>query len=286
MNGPVTVVIPARDAAATLEQQLVALDRQLGDVQFEVVLVDNGSSDDTAEIARQFPATRFTLRVVDEPRAGINYSRNAGIRAAADGAVLLCDADDEAEPSWVQAMVDALEPGHWVAGVVDYTTLNSARTRLQWGAPTRSGCVVVEPFVDRTFGGCCGFWKSMWAGIGEFDVRLSGIGGDETEFFFRAYREGYRQTWAPDAVLGYRLRAGARNMARQRFRQGRNQIRMTRISGSQFGGPLLTPAATCKAIAKLVVVSPKYAFRAASRYEWLGAMSRHLGRLAGYRERA
>ena len=286
VNGSVTVVIPARNAAATLGQQLVALDRQVGDVQFEVVLVDNGSTDGTAAVAHAHGTVRYSLRVVSEAQPGINWARNAGVAAAGNGLVLLCDADDEAAPGWVAAMVAAAEPGTWVAGVVDYAALNSTRTRLQWGAPALSECSVNEPFVDRTFGCCCGFDRAMWADLGGFDNRLSGIGGDETEFFMRAYAAGYRQRWVPNAVVGYRLRPGVRNLCRQRFRQGRNQVRMSRLPGGEVGPALPGRRATRRALAKLAVASPKYVVPGASRYRWLAAVSRHLGRLAGYRERS
>ena len=285
-HGLVTVVIPARNAATTLEQQLLALDRQVGAVQFEVVLVDNGSSDATADVAIAHASSRYSLRVVQELRPGINCARNAGVSAAADGLVLLCDADDEVNPGWVAAMATAAQPGAWLAGVVDYTTLNSLRTRLQWGAPALSEWRIAEPFVDRTFGCNCGFLRSMWAELGGFDDRLSGIGGDETEFFQRAHAAGYRPTWVPAALVGYRLRPGVRNMSRQRFRQGRNQVRMAFIDGSAAGGRSAGRNAAWRVVGRLLLASPKYLHPAAARYQWLGAVSRQLGRLAGYRERA
>lgn len=279
-----TVVIPARNAAATLQQQLDALDRQIGDVAFEVILVDNGSTDDTAALAASHRSSRYSLRVVAESNAGINHARNAGITAAADGYVLLCDADDEVTPAWVAEMAASRTPGKWSAGVVDYTVINSPRTRLQWGAAERSACETSDPYVDRTFGGNCGFHRSMWAAIGRFDSNLSGIGGDETEFFMRAHAAGFRQQWVPDAVVRYRLRPGVRNMTRQRFRQGRTQVRMAGANGGANLTAVPDAAATRRSLLKLAVASPKYAWPARRRYAWLAAVSRHLGRLAGHRE--
>ena len=285
MTGTATVVIPARNAAATLMRQLEALERQIGDLPFRVILVDNGSTDGTGDLARAFPATRFDIVVVEEERPGINCARNRGIDAAPEGAVLLCDADDEVSPGWLVAMHAALTGRTWVAGVVDYTSLNDELTRTQWGAEERSSCETPEPFIDRTFGCNCGFFKSMWAEVGRFDDRLSGIGGDETELFMRAYAAGYRQVWVPEGVVGYRLRSGVRNMSRQRFRQGRNQVRMSRLAGGRVGPPLPGARATVMSLLTLVVVSPKYAHPAARRYEWLSAASRHIGRLVGHASR-
>jgi glycosyltransferase involved in cell wall biosynthesis len=247
--------------------------------------VDNGSTDATAEVARRFRSDRFDLQVVDEPSAGINFARNRGVEAARDGLVLLCDADDEVSSGWVHAMTNAFAPGTWVAGVVDYVGLNSPRTRRQWGAPERSACTTPDPFVDRTFGCNCGFSRSMWEEIGRFDDRLSGIGGDETEFFMRAYAAGFRQVWVEEAIVGYRLRPGVRNMCRQRYRQGRNQVRMSRLAGGRVGRSTSGSRPTT-ALAKLGVAAPKYALSSTARYQWLGAVSSHLGRLAAHVRRS
>lgn len=277
----VTVVIPARNAITTLTAQLQALAAEPPGLTFSVVVVDNGSVDGTGELAASFSSERFVIRVVHVDRPGINVARNAGVSVSDTEVVLLCDADDEVLPGWVSALASSVGQGHWAGGVVDYTGLNSARTRMQWGAPERSSPETPVPFYDRTFGCSCGFLRRMWEEVGGFDEALSGIGGDETEFFMRAYRTGWRQSWAPDAVVFYRLRPGARNMCRQRYRQGRNQVRMDQREGGSLGFAVPSAGPTVLALVKLALVSPCYLWRAPRRYEWLGAVSRHLGRLRG-----
>jgi len=284
-NAPsTTVVIPARNAAATIGRQLEALARQSGTDAFHVIVVDNGSSDETAAVALGIGADRFTIEVVEESKPGINFARNAGIERASDGLVLLCDADDEVSDVWVQRMSAAHVSGRWLAGVVDYSTLNSTTTRACWGAPDRFQPPGGDEVGDRTFGCNCGFDRAMWAEVGGFDNRLSGIGGDETEMFMRAHARGYRPQWVPEAIVAYRLRPGVRNMCRQRFRQGRNQVRMSRLAGGQHVLRLPSSGDTWRAIAKLALASPRYVW-APRRYEWLAAGSRHLGRLAGHQSR-
>jgi len=283
-TGP-TVVIPARNAALTIGRQLEALSRQIGADPFHVIVVNNGSSDDTATIAMKGVCSRFTLEVVHEHRPGINMARNAGVAKAGEGLILLCDADDEVSDVWVRAMVAAQTPKRWLAGVVDYTALNSNATRQQWGAPALSDCPDGDAIGDRTFGCNCGFERAMWAEVGGFDDRLSGIGGDETEMFMRAHTGGYRPLWVPDAVVAYRLRPGLRIMCRQRFRQGRNQVRISRLPGGRAGLVLVPGVGTTwRALGKLVIALPLYV-TSPRRYEWLAAFSRHVGRLVGHQSR-
>jgi glycosyltransferase involved in cell wall biosynthesis len=93
----ISVVMPARNASATLEQSLQSLAEQsLRD--FELVLVDDGSSDGTAELARSF-ACKLSLRLVEhEQSQGVARSINDGLAASDSEFVARLDADDLAHP--------------------------------------------------------------------------------------------------------------------------------------------------------------------------------------------
>ena len=79
-----SVVIPTYNAAATLDATLAALAAQEDVAPFEVVIADNGSVDDSAEVARRWADRLPLLRVVDASRArGVAAARNDGIRARA-----------------------------------------------------------------------------------------------------------------------------------------------------------------------------------------------------------
>ena len=243
----VSVVVPARNAAPTLRRQLDALDRQTFGCEFLVVVVDNGSTDGTDQVATSYRPEHYQLRVVREPRVGINVARNTGIATAPDGMVLLCDADDEVAEDWLATMASALRPGTWVAGTLDYARLNSPRTRRVWNAPARSVHRPTDPYVDDTKGCNCGFTRAMWVELGGFDERLSGTGGDENEMFMRAYHAGYRPRHVSTAIVSYRLRPGLGSMVRQRYRQGRNQIRDESAARAAGSCRVATPSARASA---------------------------------------
>lgn len=99
---PVSVVIPVRDDAAELAVCLAHLARQTV-TPFEVVVVDNGSGDDTAAVARAHGA-----RVVPEPRVGIPYAAATGYDAAGGAVIARLDADSRPRPDWVDQVGRAL----------------------------------------------------------------------------------------------------------------------------------------------------------------------------------
>jgi glycosyltransferase involved in cell wall biosynthesis len=129
----VSVVIPFRDAAVHFGQQLEALSRQTYERTWEVVLVDNDSSDGSREVAERF-RNRLNLRIVDaHGKASPAYASNVGARAARGRKLLFVDADDEVAPGYVTAMATALERHEFVTSRLDHETLNPPWMRAAHG---------------------------------------------------------------------------------------------------------------------------------------------------------
>lgn len=101
-----TIIVPAFNASRTLTQTLIALFAQTYD-HFEIIVVDDGSSDDTAAIARGF-ADDPRLRIIKQPNRGLAGARNTGILAAHGIFIGFCDAHDLWEPTKLAAHIDHL----------------------------------------------------------------------------------------------------------------------------------------------------------------------------------
>src|SRR3712207_5405247 len=105
----VSVVIVMRNAAATIGEQLEALSRQDYAGPWEVVVADNGSTDDSVAVVRQWEGRLPGLQIVDASlRRGVSYARNAGVVASSGEVIAFCDADDVAEPDWLRRLVAGL----------------------------------------------------------------------------------------------------------------------------------------------------------------------------------
>jgi glycosyltransferase involved in cell wall biosynthesis len=102
-----TVVIPAFNAARTIGSAIRSVLQQT-EQDFEIVVVDDGSTDDTSECARSF-ATDPRVRVIARPNGGPSAARNAGLASARGFYVSMLDADDLWLPEYLEVMGGALD---------------------------------------------------------------------------------------------------------------------------------------------------------------------------------
>lgn len=209
------MVIPARDAAAEIGGQLAALAVQAWSEPWEVVVVDNGSTDATRETAESH-ADRLQLRVVDASgRPGQAYALNEGVRSARAEAVAFCDADDEVAPGWVAAMGEALSQHELVGCRSDATKLNEA-----WLVETRhsqpDGELSRAPFAPHapyTGSGGLGVRRAVHEALGGFDESMPAL--FDLDYCLRAHERGIEVQFVPDALLHYRYRSDLRSIFRQ-----------------------------------------------------------------------
>jgi glycosyltransferase involved in cell wall biosynthesis len=121
-----SVIIPAYNAAKTLGEQLDALKGQAYEGDWEIVVVNNGSTDDTVNMVQKHQQLMPRLRLVHAlAKQNRSYARNIAAREAKGDAFLFCDADDIVAPGWVSALGTAIEKQDIVIGPIEVHTLDS-----------------------------------------------------------------------------------------------------------------------------------------------------------------
>ena len=122
----ISIVIPAFNAEKTIDAQLEALSRQSWSGGWEVIVADNGSTDDTAEHVAHWEARLPGFRVVDaSARRGAGHARNVGARAARGDYLLFVDADDVVQPGWLASMAEAAGRHPLIAGTSRETAVRT-----------------------------------------------------------------------------------------------------------------------------------------------------------------
>jgi GT2 family glycosyltransferase len=220
----ISVVIPVRNGGSFVSKQLEALLAQRTRATFEVIVADNGSTDQTVQIAQGFAKRDPRVRVVDASRrVGVNQARNAGARAARGRAVLLTDADDVVRPGWIDAYWQAFRNGaHTVGGSLNRVLADG--TVLARESQLYKSMMCESAYANGTN---CGFTREAFDAVGGFDEGLAG-GADEIDFFARTSRVGYQMTLVPEAVVDKLQHTDLSAAFQQHFNFGRGEVRLAK----------------------------------------------------------
>jgi GT2 family glycosyltransferase len=261
MDVRLSVIVASLDRAHLLTGTLEALERQVvpGDLEWETIVVDNGSVDDTPSVVAAFAATwRVPLRRVVEPIRGLSRARNRGI-AEARGSIIAFTDDDVLPPrDWVAGIVAAID--RWDADGL------GGRILPRWEAPPPpwlehdpamlghlSILIATKPRVfeppaqPQVWGANMAFRRSVFEAIGGFDERLGLRGrqlfrGEDTEFAARAMRHGFRVAYDPEVVVHHRIgpeRMRRSYLRRLAFHAGQSRAITDHADGRRFLGARL-----------------------------------------------
>jgi len=220
----VSVIVPSRNAAGTLAQQLAALSVQTDahaqphSGSWEVLVVDHGSTDGTADLARSW-SDRLPIRVVQAPPGGgVSRARNVGIDHARGALLLFCDADDVVDARWVDEMVRALAHADLVGGnIVAFSTNPRAHEWTGWTPGERMGPALLEIGALASFRGANMAMRASAIGTLRFPEWYRWPGGEEVDFCWRAQIAGATLAAAPEAIVNYRLRSSRIGTVKQSF---------------------------------------------------------------------
>jgi glycosyltransferase involved in cell wall biosynthesis len=219
------VVLPTHGRAGYLGVALDSLATQDIEEPWELVVVDDGSSDGTAELL----AERGTRSLRFDPPRGLNAARNAGVRATAGELVAFTDDDVRVPPGWLRALVD---------GARRYPAADAygGPIRARFEGPAPRACGREDPPLtaldlgagDRpaelVWGANMALRRSAFERIGEFDESIHG-GGDEQEWLERLRGSGGEPMYLAAAELEHRRvgdDARLRSLARGAYVRGRN----------------------------------------------------------------
>jgi glycosyltransferase involved in cell wall biosynthesis len=199
-----SVVVPCLNEERTIEDQLRALAGQEWGRPWEVIVVDNGSEDDSVAVVESYRERLPGLRVVDaSEKRSQAHALNVGVREARAEAVAFCDADDEVAPGWVAAMGEALLEHELVGCAADGAKLNEPWVRgvRVLDAPAK---LWFPPYLRFAGSGGLGVHRRVHEQAGGFDESMPVL--FDVDFCVRAQELGAEFFHVPEAVIHYRFR--------------------------------------------------------------------------------
>lgn len=205
-----TVVLAVRNGQPEIAEQLEALADQEVAFDWELVVVDDGSTDGTSTVIDRY-RDRLPVRVVPGPERGSAAARNAGVAEARALSVLFVDHDDVVAPGHLAAMHAALHTDPLVIARFDCDTLNPG-----WIGGYRPPAQEHGPSVGLTpFGATAamGVHRDLFDALDGFDETITPA--EDRDFCYRASLLGSSPVFVADAVLRYRYRTSLTGIFRQ-----------------------------------------------------------------------
>jgi glycosyltransferase involved in cell wall biosynthesis len=198
----ISVVIPAKDAEDTIAECLAALnDQSLEPEQYEVIVVDDGSSDRTASIARSYGA-----QTICQPNRGPANARNQGARAARGQILVFTDADCRPAHDFLEKLNEALaDPG--VAGAKGAYRSNQTEIVarfVQQEFSFKHERMARRDTIDAVHTYAAAFRKGIFARNDGFDETFRVPGNEDQEFSYRLAEQGHRLVFVPHAIVFHR----------------------------------------------------------------------------------
>lgn len=199
--GRVAVVIPCYNYAHKLERTVKSALNQTFPAH-EIIIVDDGSTDNTGRLGRELADRYDTVRYIHQENAGVANARNAGIAASQSEFICCLDADDQIEPRFLEACVFALKADRTLG--IAYTGLTMLK---EDGTRALSQWPPADPDYDKQLSArnkddlkgvnqvptCNVFRKEAWRRTGGYKQKYAplGAGAEDGEFWSRIFSIGY-----------------------------------------------------------------------------------------------
>jgi O-antigen biosynthesis protein len=225
-----SVVVCVYQAQDTIGECLKSLTR-LDYPNYEVLVVDDGSTDATAQITRRFP-----VRLLSGDHLGLSGARNVGLEQAEGDFVAYIDADAQADAGWLTYLALALEvPGTAGAGGPNPVPPDDPPVaQCVARAPGGPIHVLIDDERAEHVPGCnMAFWRERLLEIGGFDP-IYRAAGDDVDVCWKLLDRGYDIRFHPSALVWHRRRGSVRAFWRQQLGYGKAEALVDRNHPDKF----------------------------------------------------
>ena len=195
----VSVIVPVYNNQESIKKCIEALLRQdYPKSNYEVIVVNDGSSDGTADVVTAYP-----VRYISQKNQGPAAARNRGAGEATGDIILFTDSDCVPDPDWIMEMVKPFAVPDVVAVKGAYKTSQRALTArfAQIEFEERFNMLKKAESIDMVDTYSAGFRKGIFLEMKGFDTSFPVANNEDTELSYRMSRLGFRMVFNPDAIV-------------------------------------------------------------------------------------
>jgi glycosyltransferase involved in cell wall biosynthesis len=195
----ISVIIPTFNGASRIGYCLESLIQQTGRRSVEILVVNDGSNDDTADVVQQYSG----VRLITQANAGPAAARNRGALASCGAIVLFTDDDCVATPNWLDAMLEPFENPEVVGAKGVYRTrqksLVARFVQIEYEDKYRLVARLAEiDFIDTY---SAAFRRDRFLEMGGYDISFPVACAEDVELSYRMSARGWKMKFAPNAVV-------------------------------------------------------------------------------------
>lgn len=193
----ISVIIPAYNAAHVLPRCLAALARQTASQPWETIVIDDGSTDQTSQVA-----LAYGVQVIQhEQQRGAGAARNSGIQQARGDIICFTDADCEPTPNWLEQMILPFSNPEITGCKGRYATRQKELTArfVQIEYEDKYDLLRRQTHIDFIDTYAAAYRRQPLLDFGGFDERMFFL--EDQELSFRLAAHGYAMVYQPEAIV-------------------------------------------------------------------------------------
>lgn len=217
----ISVIICTYNRSSVLKETLQSFLKLSWDkgISYELIIVDNNSSDDTKDVVNEFIRQDSRIKYVFEAKSGLSYARNTGIKNAQGKIVAFVDDDVYFDPKWLQEVLNIFRdyPDAACMGGRSISVFEEGRPDWisdeiirMYSSKDIGDSIKYMEFPEHPFGLNMAFKSEIFKQVGIFNQELGRFKGsllsnEEKDFFYRIHKAGLKTIYTPHAVLSHRI---------------------------------------------------------------------------------
>jgi GT2 family glycosyltransferase len=237
----ISIIVPVYNDPQGIKTTLESLLPLSNTLDLTLLIVDNGSTDDTRDIIQYYAHDHDDIKVcIEDDIQGSYAARNRGIEHADADVLAFLDADEIVDEDWLGTALAAMDKQD-----IDYlgcnVELTLAKDTVVGRYNTYTGFPVKQYLEEEQYAPTCALLvrREIFEDVGLFDARL--VSGGDREFGERVNKAGYKQGYAENATVYHPARTTIESLGKKNFRVGRGFCQKQRYYPERYGKPGVPP---------------------------------------------